>query len=381
MIYLDNSATSFPKPPEVRAAAANAMSTSANPGRGGHRLSIAASEEIFAARQTAAELFHAEKSENVILTLNCTAAINTVLKGILHSGDHVVVSDLEHNAVMRPLERLKKLGVTVTAAKVVPCDDEKTLNAFRQAINARTRLIVCTQASNVWGIRLPVERLSALAHEYGLPILVDGAQSAGVVPIDLQRSGIDYLCLAGHKGLYGPMGTGMLIISGGAVPDSLTEGGTGSSSDSYEQPPQLPDRLESGTPNVSGIAGLRAGMEFVRRRRPEQIAAHEFRLIRRLYRELNRLEGVRLYLPEPVEAFFVPILSFNLEGLDSETAGQLLSRQGIAVRAGLHCSPAAHQAMGTLQSGAVRVSPSVFTQEQEIERFVAAVKKILRNRI
>ena len=376
MIYLDNSATAYPKPRVVQEAAAAAVRKYANPGRGGHRLSMGASEEIYAARRTAAGLFRAEKSENVIFTLNCTAAINIVLKGLLQSGDHVVLSSLEHNAVMRPLEKLKKQGVTVTAAEVTPCDDEKTLQAFRSAINARTSLIVCTQASNVWGIRLPVERISAMAHEYGVPILVDAAQSAGVIPIDLQNSRIDYLCTAGHKGLFGPMGTGLLIISGEKIPESLIEGGTGSSSDSFEQPDQLPDRFESGTPNVAGIAGLRAGMEFVQRRGPQVIFAHEFRLIKRLYRELHRIDGLRFYVPPPEEGYFVPILSFNFDGMDSETAAGQLHRRGIAVRAGLHCSPAAHRAMGTLSSGTVRVSPSVFTTDNDIDRFLYAVKAI-----
>lgn len=376
MIYLDNSATSYPKPQTVREAAAYAVRNYSNPGRSGHKLSLAASEEIFSARKAAAELFNAEKSENVVFTLNCTAAINTVIKGILKSGDHVVVSDLEHNSVMRPLEGMKRLGVTCTAARVYPCDDDKTLASFRDAINARTRMIVCTQASNVWGVRLPVERISAMAHEYGITILVDAAQSAGVIPIDLKNSRIDYLCAAGHKGLYGPMGTGILIVSGGQVPESLTQGGTGSSSDSFVQPEQLPDRLESGTPNVSGIAGLRAGMDFVMKRSPESIAGHEFRLIRRLYRSLSKTDGIRLYMPEPDEDHFVPILSFNIEGMDSESAGQLLSGRGIAVRAGLHCSPAAHKAAGTLETGAVRVSPSVFTSENEIDRLVYEVRRI-----
>ena len=265
MIYLDNSATSFPKPQTVSAACSGALRAYANPGRGGHSLSIGASEEIYSARKAVSEFFNAEGAERVIFTLNCTSAVNTVIKGILKSGDHVVVSELEHNCIMRPLERLKNAGISSTAVKIYPCDDEKTIASFRAAINQRTRMIICTQASNVWGIRLPVERLSALAHEYGIMILVDAAQSAGVIPIDMRKSGIDFLCTAGHKGLYGPMGTGILIIGCDTIPESLIEGGTGSSSMSYEQPDVLPDRFESGTPNVSGIAGLHAGIDFVRR--------------------------------------------------------------------------------------------------------------------
>ena len=376
MIYLDNSATSFPKPQTVNAACARAVRLYANPGRGGHSLSIGASGEIYSARKVVSEFFNAEGAERVIFTLNCTSAVNTVIKGILKSGDHVAVSELEHNSVMRPLERLKNTGISSTAVKVYPCDDEKTIASFRAAINQRTRMIICTQASNVWGIRLPVERLSALAHEYGLFILVDAAQSAGVVPIDMQKSGIDFLCTAGHKGLYGPMGTGILIVGCDTVPESLIEGGTGSSSMSFEQPDVLPDKLESGTPNVSGIAGLHAGIDFVKRNGTEKLSAHEFRLIKRLYRELSGMKNIRLYLPEPEPEYFVPILSFNVDGTDSETAAAELSKRGIAVRAGLHCAPAAHRAMGTLETGAVRISPSVFTNPNDIDKLVYTLKRM-----
>ena len=375
MIYLDNSATTFPKPQSVREACALAVRTSANPGRSGHEPSIRAAEEIFGARQAAAELFNAPSENSVVFTHNCTTALNTVIKGVLKSGDHVIVSELEHNAVMRPLESMKARGVSCTAVKVYPADNDRTVDSFRQAITIKTKLIICTHASNVWGIRLPVERLAALAHEYGLLIAVDAAQSAGVVPIDLADSGIDFLCVAGHKGLYGPMAAGMLIVSGERIPEPLTEGGTGSYSLSAEQPAELPDRLESGTPDVSGIAGLRAGMGFVRAKGADKIAAHEFMMIKRLYRGLRGLSGIELYLPEPEPKHFVPILSFNFRDMDSETAAKQLGRYGIAVRAGLHCSPAAHRAFGTLEKGAVRISPSAFTTAKDIDTTLYAIKR------
>ena len=376
MIYLDNAATTAPKPQNVRNAAARALQLSANPGRSGHDLSLRASEEIYRARKAAASLFHAEKPTNVIFTLNCTAALNLVMKGVLNSGDHVIVSDLEHNAVMRPLHKMQERGITYSTAEVSAEDNNATIAAFRRAINARTRMIICTHASNVWGIRLPVERLAALAHEYGLLIAVDAAQSAGVLPIVVADSKIDFLCAAGHKGLYGPMGTGMLIISGDTIPSPLTEGGTGSNSFSLEQPEELPDRLESGTPTLSGIAGLRAGMEFVMNYQPENIARHEFMLIQRLYRGLASEKRVQLYTPEPEPPHYVPLLSFNIKDTDSESAAQALNRYGIAVRSGLHCSPSAHRKMGTEGCGAVRVSPSVFTRVSDIEQFLTAVHKI-----
>ena len=378
MIYLDNAATTFPKPLTVRNASAFMLHHGANPGRSGHEPSMRASEEIFHAREAAAELFHAPSPVSVIFTLNCTSAINMVMKGILKSGDHVIVSELEHNAVMRPLNALKDKGITYSVAKVYPEDNDSTVNAFRRAINANTRMIFCTQASNVWGIRLPVERLCALAHEYGLLMAVDAAQSAGIVPIDLSDSKFDFLCIPGHKGLYGPMGTGMLIVSSDTVPKPLIEGGTGSNSQSFEQPEDLPDRLESGTPNVSGIAGLRAGIGFVSKRKPQMIAKHEYQLMQRLYSGLKDSKKVCLYFSEPKEPYYLPLLSFNIKDMDSETAARELNRSGIAVRAGLQCSPMAHRMAGTEEIGAVRASPSVFSTASDIDRLLSAVNRISR---
>lgn len=375
MIYLDNSATTFPKPWIVQNAVNNSLKYSANPGRSGHKLSIKASEEIFLARKTAAEFFNAKNETDVIFTLNCTMSMNMVIKGMLKSGDHVVVSEMEHNAVMRPLEKMAEKGVTFTQAAVFPEDNDKTVDSFRKAINAKTKMIICVHASNVWGIKLPIDRISALAHEYGLLFAVDAAQSAGIIPIDVQQSKIDFLCVAGHKGLYGVMGTGILVLSENAIPDTIIEGGTGSNSVSFEQPQELPDRFESGTPNVSGIVGLRAGIQFVRQKKPENIAKHEFMLIQRLYRELAKMKKIKLYMPMPTPQYFVPILSFNVEGYDSETAAAILNKNNIAVRAGLQCSPAAHKMCGTLESGAIRISPSVSTKTSEIDYLVSVLKK------
>ena len=377
MIYLDNSATTFPKPKYVQDTVNNAMKYySANPGRSGHKLSLRASEEIFLARKTVSDFFNVGNETDVVFTLNCTMSLNMVIKGMLKSGDHVVVSSMEHNAVMRPLQKLSENGVTYTQAMVYPCDNDKTVDSFRKAINSKTKMIICTHASNVWGIKLPIERISALAHEYGLLIAVDAAQSAGVVPIDVQKSGIDFLCVAGHKGLYGPMGTGILIVSEQFVPDTIIEGGTGSNSLSFEQPSELPDKLESGTPNLNGISGLRAGIQFVGRKNIDNIAKHEFMLIQRLYKSLSGMKKIKLYMPFPTPEYFVPILSFNVEGYDSETIAEILDRKNIAVRAGLQCSPAAHNMCGTIETGVVRISPSINTQISDIDYLVSVLKKI-----
>lgn len=377
MIYLDNAATTYPKPDSVRNAVAYALRNyGANPGRAGHDMSLAAAEEVYRCRMAAADFFHAPGPECVAFTLNCTHAVNYVLKGYLKPGDHAVTSCLEHNAVARPLHALSEAGVEVTEARVYPGDNDATVDSFRHAIRSNTRLIVCTHASNVWGIRLPVERIAALGHEYRIPIAVDCAQSAGVLPVDLLDSGIDYLCIAGHKGLYGPMGTGLLITANGSGLNTLIEGGTGTNSAQTEQPEAMPERMESGTQNMPGIAGLRAGIEFVKARGTDRIFRHEIGLIRYLYRRLSRLSNIRLYTDEPDPRYFAPVLSFNVGDLPSETVGRKLNDRSIAVRSGLHCAPAAHRFYGTLEQGAVRVCPSVFTRRDEMDRLVQVLTSI-----
>ncbi|WP_411676992.1 aminotransferase class V-fold PLP-dependent enzyme [Caproicibacter sp.] len=377
MIYLDNAATTYPKPNSVSSATALALRKyGANPGRAGHNMSIAAAEEIYRCRTAAADFFRAPDPECVAFTLNCTHALNYVLKGLLKPGDHAVTSCLEHNAVSRPLHALSEAGVEVSVAQVYPGDNDATVDSFRRAIRSNTRLIVCTHASNVWGIRLPVERLAALGHEYRIQIAVDCAQSAGVLPIDMADSGIDYLCIAGHKGLYGPMGTGLLITANGSGLSTLIEGGTGTNSAQEEQPDGMPERMESGTQNMPGIAGLRAGIEFVKARGTDRIFQHEMTLTRHLYERLAGMKNIRLYTDEPTPRYFAPVLSFNVGDLPSEIVGRKLNEHGIAVRTGLHCAPAAHRFFGTLEQGAVRVCPSVFTRRQEIDRLVQVLATI-----
>lgn len=381
MIYLDNGATTYPKPAGVREAVARAFREyGANPGRSGYEMCTATSQAVYDCRRCAAELFGAEGPECVVFQPSCTQALNLVLKGFLKKGDHVVVSDLEHNAVMRPLSELAGRGVTYTAAKVTPGDSDATMEAFRQAMGPNTRLVVCTQGSNVFGVRVPVERIAALCHQYGAKICVDCAQSAGLVPIHIGESGIDYLCCAGHKGLYGPMGTGMLILRDPGDPlGTLVEGGTGTQSRSMSQPEDPPERYESGTINVPGILGLRAGMEFVKRKKPERIWQGEMELVRFLYHRLSRIPGVQLYTPEPKEPWFLPVLSFNIDGIPNETVGERLAKAGIAVRCGLHCAPAAHDKFGT-PDGTVRVVPSAFTRREEMAALAARVQELCTRR-
>lgn len=378
MIYLDNAATTYPKPPQVQTAVMKAMkSFGANPGRSGHTMSLKAAEEMYHCRSELADFFHAPGPECVVFTLNCTQAMNMVLKGFLKPGDHVVTSSLEHNAVARPLHALEQKGITYTEAQVVPGDNTATLDAFRKAFQENTKLVVCMHASNVWGIRLPIERITALAHEYGISVAIDCAQTAGILPISMEEYGFDYLCIAAHKGLYAPMGTGILIVRESGNLDTVFEGGTGTNSVSLVQPEELPERFESGTPNMPGIAGIRAGLSFVRSRGIDKIRAHEFALLQELYHFLEEMKGVKLYTELPQDPYYVPVLSFNVENMSSEVVAQHLNQAGIAVRAGLHCSPLAHTFMGTLKQGAVRVCPSVFNNRNEIRMFVAQMRKIL----
>lgn len=382
MIYFDNGATTFPKPLSVVRAVNNTLRyTSANPGRSGHDMSIAASEIMYKCRENIAKLFNAETPEKVIFTLNCTSAINTVIKGILKKGDHAVISSLEHNAVVRPLEFLKKDGVEYSVANYVPYDDERTIDNFRNAIKNNTKLVICTHASNVFGVKLPVERIAALCRINGVLFCVDAAQTAGVVPISLKDTCIDFFCTAGHKGLYGPMGTGLLVINCKISPESLIQGGTGSDSSNRSQPEVLPDKYESGTPNLPGIAGLNEGVKFIIKNTSEVIERKEMHLAQLLFDKLNHIDGVKMYTERPQSSSCVPVISFNIDGFDSEEVAYILNKKyNIAVRAGLHCAPLAHEFYNTQESGTVRAVISIFNTKEQVLYFANAVANIYKSK-
>ena len=377
MIYFDNGATTFPKPRAVVDAVDRTMRYyGANPGRSGHNMSLKASEIMYDCRKSAANLFNADSPEKIIFTYNCTAALNYVIKGVLKEGDHAVISSLEHNAVLRPLENMKENGVEYSIADYSP-DDEETINNFRNEIRPNTRLVICTHASNVFGVRLPVERIAALCRIHGVLFCVDAAQTAGVVPISLKDSCIDFLCTAGHKGLYGPMGTGILAINSETLPESLIQGGTGSFSSDRKQPAILPDRYESGTPNLPGIAGLNEGIKFVMKRTERGIERYESDLAVRLYHKLKNISGAVLYTDSLETHRCVPVISFNIEGLDSEETAEILDKRfNIAVRAGLHCAPLAHEFFGTQESGTVRAVLSVFSNCEQVDYFASSIRTI-----
>lgn len=383
MIYLDNAATTYPKPKQVINTVATAISKyGGNPGRSGHSMSIQSAMQVYETRQAISNMFNIDGPENVVFTQNCTHAINTVLKGYLKANDHVVISCLEHNAVLRPLHSLKeKIDITITKANVYPMDNDRTLDSFRQAINSKTRLIVCIHGSNVWGIKLPIERICALAHQYGIKVLVDAAQTGGLCNIDIQDSGIDFLCIAGHKGFYAPMGIGALITKYGENLQPLIEGGTGTNSISPKQPELMPERLEFGTQNMLGICGFKAGIDFTQKKGINNIFKHEMTLIDIIYEQLLKIKGIKIYTPKPDPMYFVPVLSFNLSNFSSEEVALKLDKNNIKVRAGLHCAPLAHEFAGTLSTGAVRICPSVFTSQKDIEYFIFILKKIAGNLI
>ena len=318
MIYFDNAATTGVKPPEViRAVERSLREQSVNPGRGSYPQSVKCSEMVYECRKKISDFFGAGAPERVVFTANCTEALNTVIKGVCRRGDHVVCSSLEHNAVARPLYKLSRMGVEVDTAEVIFGDKDATVRSFERLIRPNTRLVICTHASNVTGCVLPIAEIGEICARRGVAFAVDAAQTAGILDIDMRKLKIDYLCIAPHKGLYAPMGIGGLI-SLGKIPNTLTEGGTGSMSASYEQPTELPDRLESGTLNVPGIAGISAGLDFVNSKSTETIYKHELKLVQYIYDALSQISGVVLYTERPEKGKAVPTLSFNVKGMSSE---------------------------------------------------------------
>jgi cysteine desulfurase family protein len=381
MIYLDHAATSWPKPPEVlRAMAAFLERAGGNPGRSGHRLSLEAGRIVYDAREAIASLFGAPDPLRVLFTLNATQALNLALSGLLRPGDHVVATGMEHNAVMRPLRHLESGGVRLT---VVPCSRDGSLDPAKMtaAIGPSTRLVVMTHASNVTGTILPVSDVARAAHARGALLLVDAAQTAGVLPIDMQSAGIDLLAFTGHKGLQGPPGTGGLILGEG-VPASrmapLVRGGTGSRSEHEIQPEDLPDKFESGTLNGPGIAGLGAGIRWVLDRGIDALRARELELGRALAEGIRNVAGVTVYGPENPEES-TSIVSFTAAGRRPSEIGLRLDDEfGILCRVGLHCAPAAHRTIGTFPEGTVRLALGAATGMAEVEAAVAAVREVLR---
>ena len=373
MIYLDSAATSLQKPPAVARACSYAISHYASPGRGGHKPAMDAAAAAFACREAAARLFQVPKLEQVVFTNNATHGLNIAIKALVRPGGTVVISGYEHNAVTRPLHAIPDVTVRVAAGQLFR--PEETVEAFRKALTPEVTAAVFTHVSNVFGMILPIQELARLCRERGVPFILDASQSAGCLPVHLEELGAAFIAMPGHKGLYGPQGTGLLLC--GQTPPPLLEGGTGSESIRQEMPDFLPDRLEAGTHNMPGIAGLLAGVRFVRQLGPEAICAGERQLTFQAAEGLRRLPGLQVFaLPDL--AAQAGVLSIVPEHMDAEALGAALADRGIAVRAGLHCAPLAHRTAGTLDTGTVRLSFSHWNTREEVSRFLVAMGEILR---
>jgi len=377
--YLDNAATSWPKPPPVAAAMKRFLDeVGANPGRSGHRLSIEAARVVYRAREAVAGLLGVADPMRVIFCANATHALNLALRGLLRPGQHVVTTSMEHNSVMRPLRALEAEGIALT---VIECSPEGVLDptAVKQAVRRETTLIVMTQASNVVGTLMPVREIAEIARAHDLLLLVDGAQSVGALPIDMNELGADLLVFTGHKALCGPTGTGGLIIGERvdiALLDPLMRGGTGSNSASELQPDFLPDKFESGTMNVVGLAGLEAGVHWLAEQGPEALRSRERTLAACLIEGLGEILGVEVRGTRDASRQ-LPVVSFTLTGLDPAEIGLRLDEEfGVAARVGLHCSPIAHLTLGTFPTGAVRLSLGALSTRDDVDMAVRAVGRL-----
>lgn len=374
MIYLDNAATSFPKPPAVLRTTCGVLERlGANPGRSGHRMSLAAGRIVMNCREALASLLCVKRPERIVLCYNCTDALNLAIHGLVKPGDHVIATALDHNASLRPLHGLKEQGVIeLTVLRPEAGADAVSACQVENALMENTRLVVMAHASNVTGAVQPVEAVGALCRRRGVRLLVDAAQTAGILPVLPGQMQADLVAFPGHKALLGPMGTGVLWIDEGVELRPLREGGTGSQSESVLQPEELPDRYESGTLNLPGIAGLLQGVRFVMARQGE-IAAHEAALAQRLYDGLSGIRGVTVYGPrQPM----VGVVSFNVENRRSGEVAEALDRFAIGVRSGLHCAPLAHGWLDTLETGAVRASPGFFNRPGDIDRLLSVVERL-----
>lgn len=377
MYYFDNSATSFPKPKQVIDKMVEVMTEyGANPGRSGHRLALEAGRGIYETREKLSKFINSKDAMNVVLTRNATASLNLAIKGLLKNGDHVVTTTMEHNSVLRPIMKLKEtIGIEVTILQA-DIQGQIDLKELEEAILPNTKLVVTTHASNVIGTIYPIEEIAKIVHFKNAIYLVDASQSAGYLPIDVEKMGLDMVAMTGHKGLLGPQGTGALYIRDGIILDSIEEGGTGSKSYEFKQPDILPDKYESGTPNTPGIIGLGEGIDYIEKFGLENIVEHEWELTKRFMDGIKDFKFINIYGPS-LDQKRAPVVAINIGEEDSSEISNILDEEfDIATRPGLHCAPLAHKTIGTFEQGVVRFSFGYSNTIEEIDHAIESVKKI-----
>ena len=375
MIYLDNAATTMQKPKQVIEAVVEAMNSMGNAGRGAHEASLDASRTIYSVREKLANLFHAENPKQIVFTNNSTESLNIAIKGLFEKGDHVITTQMEHNSVLRPLYEVEEKGVELT---IVPADKKGKIdyNDMERAIKKNTKAIICTNGSNLTGNMLDLEYVGNIAKSHDLLFVVDASQTAGVYPIDVQKMKIDVLCFTGHKGLLGPQGTGGMYVRTGIQIRPLKSGGSGIDTYNKHHPKQMPTALEAGTLNGHGIAGLGAALSYIQETGIDVIRETELKYMWKFYHGVKDIPGVKIYGDFDTEKR-CPIVTLNIADYDSaEVSDELLMTYGISTRAGAHCAPLMHQALGTVDQGAVRFSFSHYNTEEEIEQAVNAIKEL-----
>ncbi len=372
MLYFDNAATTYPKPENVRKAVYESfLYYGANPGRSGHALAMDTSEKVFECREKAAEIFGINEPENLVFTKNCTEGLNAVLMSIGEKGGHFIISDLEHNSVLRPLYEMKNRGIiSFSVAETFEKEPEKTVESYKRLIRNDTKMLVATGASNVFGTKLPYKMLGKLAHEHGMLFMLDGAQTAGAEKICIEKDNVDFICAPGHKGLMGPMGTGILGAGRPELLRPLIFGGTGNYSLLPQQTNELPEMMESGTINVPGICGLSAGLDKIVEEGEETIGKREAKLAGMIWEELSSMKNIILYGGRPEYSTHAPVISFVMGDLSGEETAAVLSRNGVAARGGFHCSALAHMKMGTEKRGTCRISVGPMNNFDEVMKLI-----------
>lgn len=375
MIYFDNAATTFPKPMCVSKAINDCLlNYGGNPGRSGHKMSLKAAETVYNLRDNAALFFGAKSPENVIVTKNCTESLNIAINSIMCNGGNAIISCFEHNSVVRPLENLRLKGVC--DYKIVNFLSISCIDELNKICDNNTKMIICTHASNVTGSINPIEKISKFCKQKNIIFCVDASQTAGIIDINMQKDNIDILCLPGHKALFGPMGMGLLILNKDVSLSPLIYGGTGTNSLDFNMPDFLPDRLESGTINVVGCAGLNAGISFINKIGINNIYEHELELSQFLYDKLANMRHIILYEEYPTKNNAISTISFAVKQKNCTEISEALNVKNIAVRSGYHCSPLAHRFLGTLKDGTIRASLSFFNTKNEINSFICAISQI-----